>query len=108
MKYCHIISGNGNTISGINRAIHGSQIELKQDLCGALLCCHCGVTAETKAEQVEKGRGNNLKQKAKQNGAMQNQVDEFTRQKFKQLLLEVMLTFKQKPGQNMNKAYLRD
>lgn len=85
------------------------RVELKQeDFCGASLCCHCGVTTETKAEQVEKGRGNNLKLKAKQNGAMQDQVDEFTRQKFKQLLHEVMLTFKEKPVQNMNKPYLRD
>lgn len=74
------------------------------------LYCAATVVSQQKQKQNKSRRetGNNLKLKAKQNGAMQNQVDEFTRQKFKQLLLEVMLNFKQKPGQNMNKTCLRD
>lgn len=64
-KYCCVISGNGNTISGRDRAIHESQIESKKELCGALLCCHCGVRRETKAEQVEKGERKELKAKSK-------------------------------------------
>lgn len=65
VKYCRVISGNGNTISGRNRAIRESQIELKQDLCLVLLCCHCVVTRETKAEQVEKGGRKEYKAKSK-------------------------------------------
>lgn len=38
---------------------------MKQDLCGALLCCHSGVTRETKAEQVEKGERKEFKAKSK-------------------------------------------
>lgn len=61
VKNCHVISGNGNIISGRDRAICESQIELKkEELSGALLCCHCGVTGEARAEQVEKGERKEL------------------------------------------------
>jgi len=65
LKYCHVISGNGNTISGRNRAIHVSQTELKQDFCGPLLCCLHEITRKTKAEQVEKGGKKESKAKSK-------------------------------------------
>lgn len=91
VKYCHVISGNGNTISGRDRVIHESQTELKKELCGALLCCP---QEKQKQNKLRRERGKNLKIKAKQNETMRNQVDEFTRQKFKQILLEIMLTFK--------------
>lgn len=96
VKYCRVISGNGNTISGRNRAIRESQIELKQDL---WFYCVATVLSQEKQKQSKSRRegGKNIKLKAKQNGSMQNQVDEFTRQKFKQVLLEVMLAFKRKP-----------
>lgn len=42
--------------------------------------------------------GRSIKLKAKQNGSMQNQADEITREKDKQVLLEIILTFNPKPG----------
>ena len=41
--------------------------------------------------------GRNTKLKAKQNGSMQNQADEITKEKYKRYW-KVILTFKPKPG----------
>lgn len=51
-----------------------------------------------KQSKSEEEVGRNIKLKAKQNGSMQNQADDITREKYKQVLLEVILAFKLKHG----------
>lgn len=51
-----------------------------------------------KQNKTEGEVGRNIKLKAKQNGSMQKQTDDITREKYKQVLLEVILAFKLKHG----------
>lgn len=62
------------------------------------LYCAATMISQEKQNQSksEEEVGRNIKLKAKQSGSMQNQADDITREKYKQVLLEVILAFKLK------------